>query len=65
MKLYDNIGSTPSRSTMIIKPLNISGFCFFKALILSPFYQSVPSEKLYKNLKFYSDRAVLYYCPMQ
>lgn len=65
MKLYDNIGSTPSRSTMIIKPLSISGFLFFKVLILSPFHQSVPSEKLYKNLKFYSDRAVLYYCPMQ
>ena len=29
MKLYDNIGSTPSRSTMIIKPLNISGFFVF------------------------------------
>lgn len=47
------------------KPLNISGFCFFLALILFPFYQSAPSEKLYKNLKLYSDRAVLYYCPMQ
>lgn len=43
MKLYDNIGSTPSRSTMIIKPLNISGFCFFKLLyfphFISQFHQ--------------------------
>lgn len=43
MKLYDNIGSTPSRSTMIIKPLSISGFLFFKLLyfphFISQFHQ--------------------------
>lgn len=45
--MHIGFGSTPSRSTMIIKPLNISGFfCFFK-LLFFPHFISQFHQKSY------------------